>query len=68
MLIDARTVGSIVERVVVGIGLNLDAEPFELSDGRICGSVRSACAAPLSAHRLRSDVIEHVAWLLHRDA
>lgn len=66
VLIDARTVGSIVEQVIVGIGLNLDAAPFVLADGRTAGSVRAACAAPIDAERLCSDVIEHVAWLLKR--
>ena len=34
ILVDARTVGTEVEQVIVGVGLNLGGEPFETADGR----------------------------------
>lgn len=64
VLVDVRTVGEIVEFVSVGIGINLDAEPFRTSDGRDATSLAALDidVGPFAA--FGDDVASSVARLL----
>ena len=64
VLIDARTVGEQVEWILVGIGINLDTDPFVLDDGRRATSVRASCGQGVARAQLLRDLGGHVAWLL----
>lgn len=63
ILVDARTIGSQVDHLVVGVGINVDAEPFTSDDGRPASSVQAAGGRPTAA----ADVIASLAELLRDD-
>lgn len=64
ILVDARTVGSVVEEVVVGIGLNLRGAPFLTSDGRQATTLEALGGPAVPASTLAWDIAGRVARLL----
>ncbi|MCB0880264.1 MAG: hypothetical protein KDC46_14925 [Thermoleophilia bacterium] len=67
ILVDARTVGSVVDPIVVGIGVNVSGDAFDTADGRDATSVQQLLGAPVATERLAALVVERVARLLAAD-
>lgn len=64
VLVDARTTGSTVDLLLVGIGINLGGGPFRTGDGRAASSVRATAGVEPARAELRDEVVRRVAALL----
>ena len=66
ILVDARTTGSSVDHVVVGIGINARGERFTTSDGRDATTLEQVVGAQAQLELLRGRVVDAVAGELTR--
>ena len=66
VLVDARTTGSSVDEVIVGIGCNVTGDAFVTPDGREATSATNCTRASLDVERITARVVERVVALLRR--
>ena len=65
LLIDARSTGSTVDQLIIGIGVNVTGPPFTTSDHRGATSLAASCGAPdVDRNTLLHDIVSQVSQLV----
>lgn len=61
VLVDVRSLGGSVERIVVGIGCNVDGSPFATADGRAATTLSTSCGIAFDRSGLVDELVAGIA-------